>query len=72
VTVKKITLFERSELGIYKERTTEAKAVGSLRPRSRFESFFGFVFLWRISANSAMQGGTKYRIAKKEREAQDI
>ena len=32
----------------------------------------GFVFLRRISANSAMQGGTKYRVVKKERVGEDI
>ncbi len=52
---------------VFSERTTVRKAVGSHRLRSRHERFFCFIFLRRISANSAMQGGTKCRVVKKER-----
>ena len=46
-SVKKITLFEHSELGIFRKGANARKVPDSHRARSRHESFFGFVFLRR-------------------------
>ena len=46
-SVKKITLSERSELGIFNEKTTEAKVVGSLPTSQPFRELLCLLFLRR-------------------------
>jgi len=46
-SVKKITLFEHSELGIFRSVASGMKVVGSYRPRSRPRSVFLFLFFPR-------------------------
>jgi len=43
-SVNKITLSDRREFGIFRSVVSVMKAVGSHRPRSRFESFFAYFF----------------------------